>query len=145
MKQYLQIPCIPLVEARVSVLEKELTLTGSKGRTRRVALFDSGASYSIIRKDIAEALSPLDPLPDLENWQFESAVKGFIIQARFRVSLDFRFDDSEARFSDEFIVFDDCTEEVVIGVKTMQAWHIKLDFEKEEIYYRKTAERLRII
>lgn len=66
------------------------------------------------------------------------------MQARFRVGLEFRFDDSEARFSDEFIVFDECSEDVIIGATTMQKWGIKLDFDREEIIYRKTAVRLRV-
>ena len=42
-------------------------------QTRRVALFDSGASYSIIRRDIAETLGELTRLP--EPWEFETAEK----------------------------------------------------------------------
>jgi hypothetical protein len=128
----------------VSVLEHEVTLIGSKGNTRRRALFDSGAAYSIIRRDIAERIAPLDALPDPENWIFETARAGELIQALYRVTLSFRFDDSKARFSDEFIVFDACSEEVIVGAKTMQAWHIVPDFQTETVVYRKTAERLRI-
>ena len=128
----------------MSVLEKEILLIGSKGSVRQTALFDSGASYSIITRDVAEMVGPLDPIPDLENYVFETAVPGDLVQARFSVRLEFRFDDSQARFSDEFIVFDECTEAVVIGAKTMQAWRIRLDFDTEEVIYRKTAQRLRV-
>ena len=143
MKHHLKVPSIPRQEATVSILEKQILLVGSKGTARRPALFDSGASYSIIRRDLAEALSGLEPIPDPENYVFETARPGDTIQAT-RVRLEFRFDDSEARFSDEFIVFDECSEEVIIGAKTMQAWSIKLDFDREEILYRKTAVRLRV-
>jgi len=129
----------------VSVLVHEMTLIGSKGKARCRALFDSGASYSIIRRDIAERISTLEPLPDPENWVFETARPGELIEARFAVGLNFRFDDSEARFRDEFIVFDTCSEELIVGAKTMQAWHITLDFQTETVIYRKTAERLRVI
>lgn len=129
----------------MSVLEHDVTLVGSRGKASCRALFDSGATYSIIRRDIAEEISLLDRLPDPEDWVFETALAGQLIQARYRVTLDFRFDDSKARFSDEFIVFDTCTEGVIVGAKTMQAWHITLDFETETVNYRKTAERLRVI
>jgi len=128
----------------VSVLEHEVTLIGSRGSVRCRALFDSGAAYSIIRRDIAERISTLDPLPDPEDWVFETARAGELIQALYRVTLDFRFDDSKARFSDEFIVFDNCSEELIVGAKTMQAWHIILDFQTETVVYRKTMHRLRI-
>ncbi len=128
----------------MSILEKDILLLGSKGAARRRALFDSGASYSIIRRDLAESLEEITRIPDPENYVFETARPGDTVQALYRVGLEFRFDDSEARFSDEFIVFDECSEEVIIGAKTMQAWSIKLDFDREEIHYRKTAARLRV-
>ena len=53
MKQRLKVPCIPGQEATVSVLLKEILLVGTKGRRRHMALFDGGASYSIIRRDVA--------------------------------------------------------------------------------------------
>ena len=128
----------------MSILEKDILLLGSKGTARRRALFDSGASYSVIRRDLAESLEEITRIPDPENYVFETARPGDTVQALYRVGLEFRFDDSEARFSDEFIVFDECSEEVIIGAKTMQAWSIKLDFDREEIHYRKTAARLRV-
>jgi predicted aspartyl protease len=129
----------------VSVLEHEVTLIGTRGSARCRALFDSGATYSIIRRDIAERIELLVPLPDPENWIFETARVGDHIQALYRVMLNFRFDDSKARFSDEFVVFDACSEELIVGAKTMQAWHITLDFKTETVNYSKTAERLRVI
>jgi len=128
----------------MSILEHEVTLIGSIGNRKCHALFDSEASYSIIRRDIAEILAPLDPLPDPENWIFETARMGELIQAKYRVTLNFRFDDSKARFSDELIVFDECSEEVIVGATTMQKWQIKLDFREEQVIYRKTANRLRV-
>jgi hypothetical protein len=128
----------------VSVLEHEVTLVGSEGRVRCRALFDSGADYSIIRRDMAEQIAQLNLLPDPENWVFETARPGDLVETRYRVALDFLFEDSLARFSDEFIVFDDCSEEVIVGAKTMQAWRITLDFDAEQVTYRKTARRLRV-
>jgi len=145
MKHPLRIPSIPRQEATVSVLQKEILLMGTKGRRRCRALFDSGASFSVIRRDLAESLQPLTPLVDPEEWVFETARAGDLIRAQFAALLDFRFDDSEARFHSDFIVFDDCSEEVIIGAQTLQANRIVLDFEKEEIHYRKTAEKLRIV
>lgn len=144
MKQRLKVPSIPRQEATMSVLEQEMLLLGSRGSTRRRALFDSGASYSIIRRDIAEGIAALDTIPDPENYVFETARPGDLVQATHRVLLEFRFDDSEARFTDEFVVFDECSESVIIGATTMQKWRIQLDFQNKEIIYRKTAQRLRV-
>lgn len=128
----------------VSILEHEVTVIGTKGRARCRALFDSGASYSIISREIAERIGqPLAP-PDPEDWIFETARAGDYIHATGIVNLKLRFDDSEARFTDEFVVFDELSEELIIGAKTMQAWKITLDFDEERVNYRKTAQRLRI-
>lgn len=129
----------------MSVLYQDVLLVGSKGKARCRALFDSGASYSIIRRNIAESLGPLDQIPDPENWVFETARAGDLIQAQYRVTLNFHFEDSKARFSDEFIVFDELPDDVIVGATTMQKWQIKLDFETETIHYRKTAQRLMVI
>jgi hypothetical protein len=144
MTHHLKVPSIPRQESAVSILEHEVTVIGSKGSARCNALFDSGASYSIIRRDIAERISVLDLLPDPENWIFETARPGELIHALHRVALNFRFEDSNARFSDEFVVFDTCSEELIVGAATLQKWHIVLDFQSESVIYRKTAERLRV-
>jgi len=144
MRHYLKVPSIPREESTVSILEHEVTIIGSKGRRRCRALFDSGASYSIIRRDIAQGIAGLEPLPDPANWIFETAERGRLVETKYRVSLDFRFDDSEAHFSDEFVVFDELSEELIVGAKTMQAWKITLDFNEERVNYRKTARRLRV-
>lgn len=126
------------------ILEQDVTLIGSLGRRRCRALFDSGASYSLIRPDIAEAIGTLEPLPDPENWIFETARQGELMPATHAVRLNFRFDDSEQNFTDEFIILPGCSEELIVGATTMQKWQIKLDFEAETITYRKTASRLRV-
>lgn len=144
MKRGLKITCIPRQEEAV-ILSQEIVLRGSRGEARCRALFDSGASYSIIRPDIAREIEEVRPLPDPENWIFETAEAGRELRATQRVAVDFFFDDSEARFSDEFIVLDACSEEVIIGATTMQKWSIKLDFESESVVYRKTAQKLKIV
>ena len=144
MKHYLKVPSIPREESTVSILEHEVTIIGTKGRVRCRALFDSGASYSIIRREIAERIGRIEPLPIPEDWVFETARAGDYVQAVGALRLDFRFDDSEAHFSDEFVVFDELSEQLIIGATTMQKWQIRLDFTTETVEYRKTARRLRV-
>lgn len=142
--QRLKVPSIPRQESKVSVLEHDVLLVGSRGRERCRALFDSGSSYSVIRREIAERLANLEPLPDLDEWVFDTARQGDLIQARYGVLLVLHFDDSKERFLDQFIVFDSLSEELIIGAQSMQAWHITLDFENENVDYPKIARRLRV-
>ena len=59
------------------------------------------------------------------------------------VRLDLRFDDSKANFGDEFVVFDELSEELSVGATSMQKWQIRLDFVTETVSDRKAARRLR--
>ena len=87
-------------------------------------------------------MAHLEPLP--EPISFETAEAGTYITASHRVLLDFYLGDAPRRFMDEFIVLDLLSEDLIIGVTTMQKWSIKLDFENEEIIYERRMHRLRI-
>ena len=45
------------------VIEKRIKLVGSKGEHELVALFDSGATYSCIDRELALTLGMVEPLP----------------------------------------------------------------------------------
>lgn len=144
MKKYVKVPGIPREESRLCILEHEVTFIGTKGGARCRALFDSEASYSIVRREIAERVGQIQPLPTREDWVFETARTGDFVQAAGNLILEVRFDDSGARFNDEFVVFDDLSEELIVGTKTMHAWKTTLDFAAERVNYGKTAQRLRV-
>jgi hypothetical protein len=118
-----------------------MRLVGSLGEREVDGLFDSGASYSLIRREVAEQLANLEPLP--QPMTFEMAEQGATVTARERVVLDFWIDGY--RFSDEFLVLDNLSEAVVIGAVTMQKWRMKLDMEREEVVIDPSVTRLRFI
>ena len=126
----------------MSLLQKQLTLKGLKGEKSVTALFDSGASYSCIRRNIADEIGLLEPLE--EPMEFSTADEGTSIHAEYVVHLSFFFSDTDRRFTDEFIVLNTLSEDLIIGVKTMQAWKIRLDFDKEAVLYDKKMHKLRI-
>ena len=126
----------------MSLIENNVALLGLKGKKTVRALFDSGASYSCIRRDIAEEITQLDRLEEII--EFSTADEGASIIADYVVHLSFYFSDSPRRFTDEFIVLDTLSEDVLIGASTMQKWKIKLDFDREEVQYDRKMHRLRI-
>jgi hypothetical protein len=143
MKQQYKLPCINRYkEVYVSLIKKPIILAGSKGREQVTALFDSGASYSCIAKELAEKIENLIPLS--EPMEFETAEKDYTVIAKHAVRVDFFFIDTNRRFTDELVVIDGLSEELIIGAKTMQAWKIRLDFDREEVLYDKKMHRLRI-
>lgn len=126
----------------MALITKQVLLVGSKGRKEVTALFDSGASYSCIDYAVARELAHLEPLT--ETMEFETAEKGSVVVALYRITVDFFFKDTPRRFTDELMVIEDLSEKLIIGAKTMQAWQIRLDFDREEVLYDKTVHRLRI-
>jgi hypothetical protein len=125
----------------VSIIQKEIELVGSKGRRTEAALFDSGASYSFIEREIAEQLETILPLPI--PLVFETAKQGETIQATMDVRLFFYL--GGYQFSDNFIVVSGLSERVIIGALTFQKWRLKLDFEHDEVIIDPRVTRLLFI
>jgi hypothetical protein len=65
------------------------------------------------------------------------------MEVKERVVLDFYL--SGYRFSDEFLIIENLSEKVIIGAKTMQAWRLKLDFEKEDIIIDPRVTEIQLI
>jgi len=113
----------------MAVIIKEIRLRGSKGELKREAIFDSGSTYSCIHPGLARALGTIEPLP--EPMEFSTAKEGEKVTAEGRVTLNFYI--GKYRFSDEFMVIEKLSNGVIIGAKTLQAWRLKLDLERDEI------------
>ena len=116
-------------------------MRGSKGEVLVNALFDSGVVYSFIRKDIAEKIEFITKLP--EPWEFEVAEKKRKLVVTEHISISFYIDGT--RFSDEFLVSDKISEEVIIGAVTLQKWRFKLDFENEKVLFDPKVTKLILI
>jgi hypothetical protein len=125
----------------MAIIRKEIELVGSKSRRKEIALFDSGATYSCIRKEIAQELEIILPLT--RPLKLITAQERNYIEVKERVVLDFYI--SGYRFSDEFLIIENLSEKVIIGAKTMQAWRLKLDFEKEDIIIDPRVTEIQLI
>ena len=125
----------------MSVILKEIELAGSKGRAKVEALFDSGATYSCITRELAEQLGGIVPLP--EPLELETAEKGENLTVTERISLDFHL--NGYRFTSEFMIVPKLSERAIIGAHTMQAWRFKLDFEIDEVIIDPKVTKLRLM
>jgi len=129
------------MEKKTPIIQKRVKLVGSKGTREVEALFDSGATYSCIRPDIAREIDISIPLP--EPMVFGSAKNGDFLTANEAVRLNFFLKD--CRFSDEFMLIPDLSEELIIGAKTLQAWRMKLDFEADDVIVDPRVTKLRLM
>jgi predicted aspartyl protease len=106
-----------------------LAFKGSKGEKTFYALFDTGSTYSCIREDLAEEMGMPDKLPEARY--FGTASENQYLKVESGMRLDFEV--NEVTLTDEFMVVPQLSEEVIIGVTTMQKWRIKLDFEHDTV------------
>lgn len=111
----------------MSIIRFPIRFEGSLGERILYALFDSGASYSGIHPDLASELGHVEKLP--RPMTFATASAGHFLEVTETIRCEFYLD--ELRLSDEFLIIPDLSEEVIIGVNTLQKWKIKLDFEVE--------------
>uniref|UniRef100_A0A7C6AA79 Retroviral-like aspartic protease n=1 Tax=candidate division WOR-3 bacterium TaxID=2052148 RepID=A0A7C6AA79_UNCW3 len=125
----------------MAIIQKKLSLEGSKGKEEVIALFDTGSTYSCIKPELALKLGIIEKLP--RGIELRTAKEGEVLVATQRISLDFYLDGY--RFSDEFILLSNLSEPVIIGAKTMQAWRFKLDLENDEVIIDPRVTKLRLL
>jgi hypothetical protein len=122
----------------MGVIINRVKLSGIKGEKKVDALYDSGASFSFINKKLAAELGHVEALP--KPLEFETANEGDKITVKERTLLDFYIDG--IRLSDEFLVKENLSEEVIIGAATMQKWRLKLNFEEDRVIVDQKVTRL---
>lgn len=72
--------------------------------------------------------------------EFETAEEGRKITVKEAVRLDFYIEG--IRLSDEFLIAENLSEEVIIGAATMQKWRLKLDFDQDRVIVDQMVTRL---
>lgn len=122
------------------IMEK-IRLVGSKGEAEVTALFDSGATYSFVNRNVAERIANVEALP--EPMRFATAKAVAVVESQAAIRTNFHIDG--VQYSDEFLVLDEMEEELIIGAKTMQAWGIKLDMEHEKVELTRRDYKLRLM
>jgi len=125
----------------MSELRKKLEIEGDKGRLVADVLFDSGASVSLIKRSIAEKVATILKLRAPRHFTLDKEGESLEVNEVTRIELTF----DGHTISDEFFVTSDLSQEVILGVKTFQAWRIKLDFENDRILFGSDLSRLKLI
>jgi predicted aspartyl protease len=87
----------------MGILVKQVTLRGDKGQVELDGMFDTGATYSVIRKDIAEQIATVIPLD--EPIALRTAEQGRQLTVTHRVVLTIWL--NGYRLSDEFLVLEE--------------------------------------
>ncbi len=125
----------------MSILKAPLLFRGTKNDKYLYGLFDSGANLSAIRKDLAESIDVLVKLREPIRLATANTNDIMIVEYKFVGS----FFLNDVPLSDEFLVLDNLSEEVIIGAATMQKWRMKLDFEHDTVSVDSKVAKLQIV
>jgi len=122
----------------VGLIIKRLQVVGDKGKRRVQVLFDTGASASFIRRDIAQSLTTILKLPSPEVYTLGDGVG----RLRATETAVLYVTIKGIRISDNFIVVPRLSDEIIIGANTLQKWRVKLDLENEDVLIDRRVARL---
>ena len=108
---------------------KRLPVYGSEGDANVVALLDSGAGFSLVRKEIADKIiRHFSKLHAPISFKGVNGKKAFLASNTCTIEVKMK-----GKFlNGVFYVIDKMPREMIIGVDFMQAWEIKLDLKNED-------------
>lgn len=125
----------------MGLIVKPVEVVGNKGRAKVMALFDTGASSSFIRRDIADKLATFGPLPNPRRFMLGDG-KNAILAQQF-VAVDITIKGVTVFFP--LLVVEEIGEEMIIGADMLQRWKIRLDPEKEEVFIDPKVTELKLM
>jgi len=125
----------------MGLIVKRLIVEGDKGKKDVAALFDSGASASFIRKDIAKNVASIVKLPTTYKFMQGDGKHEIVIQHGVMINLTI----NDITVFQSLLVADQLSEELIVGADTMQHWKIKLDPENEVVFIDKKVLELKLV
>lgn len=120
---------------------QKVKVRGDKGSLDVNALFDTGASKSLIRRDVAKRIGTL--LRSGKPWIFQLGDGKGRLQTREMMGIYFLL--KGVPIVQTFIVSPSLSEEMIIGMDLMQFWKIRPDPVKEDILIDKRLIQLKLV
>lgn len=126
---------------KMGMIIKHLKIVGDKGESEALTLFDSGASDSVIRKDVAQKVATIIRLRAPVTFVLRDDIT--TTEAEYGALIDFVLKDSLFPAQRVFVV-EKLEEDLILGADAFQRWKLKLDFEHEDVIFDKSALKLRL-
>lgn len=120
---------------------KRIRIRGNQGTVPVEALFDTGASKSLIRRDIA--LKVARPLRAPTPWTFQLGDGKGRLKTNEMVGLFFQL--KGVPIAHTFIVARNLSGQMIIGTDLMQFWKIRPDPVREDIIIEKKLIQLKLV
>ena len=113
----------------MGLIIKEHTVTGTRRNDMVRTLYDTGASASLVRRDIAEPLGDIAASPISMELMMANGQGTFTVDQVITLAID--VEGTPLVYT--FYIADDLAEELVIGADMMQRFKITLDMEGEAV------------
>lgn len=125
----------------MGLISKQLEVIGDKQKIKVQALFDTGASASFIRKDLADQIATVVRMPS--PWMFILGDGKGRVRAEHCLHVDIII--KGIRIFHQLIAVKDLGEEMIIGPDILQRWRIELNPEREDILIDKKVTELKLM
>jgi len=125
----------------MGMVSKKIRIRGDRGAVSVSALFDTGASKSLIRRDIALKVGSL--LKASRPWRFQLGDGKGRLTANEMVGLMFNLKDVSIIHS--FVVTPALSDELIIGTDLMQLWKIRVEPGREDVVIDKRLIQLKLV
>ena len=123
----------------MGLIYKTIKVSGNKGSKEVKALFDSGASESFIRADIAKEIASPTKLPNPKTFEMG---RGSLKVTRAMIG-DVQL--NGANLFATLLIVPNLTEELILGADFFQRWKIRLNPENEEVILDQEALKLKLV
>ena len=125
----------------MGMVSKRIRIRGDRGAAFVEALFDTGASKSLIRRDIATKIARLLRAPT--PWTFQLGDGKGRLKSNEMVGLFFQL--KGVPIAHTFIVARYLSDEVIIGTDLMQFWKVRPDPVREDVIIDKKLIQLKLV
>lgn len=111
----------------MGLIRKEMIVEGKRGREKINVLFDTGASFSAIKTEIAGRIG------DIIKYPQESTIKTATSFVKVNKITALYLNLNGCKIIEPFIVMDNFKEDMIIGADIMQRKKLIIDMEKDDI------------
>ena len=125
----------------MSLIYKEITIAGDQGSKKVMALFDTGASLSLIRRSVLQGVGTEVKMPRSVVFQLGDGEGQVTTENWVPIFMTVKGVD----ISDNVVVVDKLAGELIIGAGTLQKWRIKLDLENDDVLIDPRVTELKLI